>query len=114
MTESIARTGSMDAKLAVEDGVATVTLAGELEADSIQRFHELLSAATGVPLRRLVLDLSGLRRLSSAALRCLAVVQQRLGASVPVVVVGAGGDVAAAIRLSGLGDSLQVLGEEGR
>src|SRR5947209_16107802 len=92
---------SLDTRLTIEDGVATVVLAGEADSASAPALNRVLTAATRDPLRRLVLDVTELTYLSSAGLRCLVYAHQRLGRGVRIVLVGLRDEVAETIRLTG-------------
>lgn len=100
---------TLEATLAVADQVATITLAGELDAENVTRFDDLIQAAVSAGLRRLVLNLEGLRDISSAGLRCLAVAHQRLGHEAPILLVGVGPSMARRLRDAGLDRGLTIL-----
>ena len=92
---------SLDARMTIEAGVATLVLAGEADAESAPELHRLVTDATRSSLRQLTLDLTGLTYLSSTGLRCLVYAHQRLGRGVRIVLVGANDEVAETIRLTG-------------
>jgi anti-sigma B factor antagonist len=95
-----------DAKLQIEDGIATIRLSGELDATSAPRLGNLIVNATQHELSRLVLLTEDLSYLSSAGLRCLVFAHQRLPRGTEIVLVGAQPDVAETIRLTGFDRSI--------
>jgi anti-anti-sigma factor len=97
---------SFNARLLVEDRVASIWLTGELDAVSAPRFNELIVEAAGHPLDRLVLLAENLSYMSSAGLRCLVFAQQKLPNATEIVLVGAQADVAETIRLTGFNQSI--------
>lgn len=97
---------SFDAKLHIEDGVATIRLAGELDATSAPRFNDLVIDAARHQLSRLVLLAENLTYMSSAGLRCLVFAHQKLPRGTEIVLVAAQPDVAETIRLTGFDRSI--------
>jgi anti-anti-sigma factor len=70
---------SFQAKLDIEDWVATVRLSGELDSRSAPQLNDLITDAVGKKVRRMVLLVEELTYLSSAGLRCLVFAHQKLG-----------------------------------
>jgi anti-anti-sigma factor len=97
---------TFNAKLHVSDEVATIRLAGELDAASAPRFNSIIAEAAGQQVRQLVLLADELRYMSSAGLRCLVFAQQKMPPGVQIVLTGAQPDVAETIRLTGFDRSL--------
>src|ERR1700722_930496 len=97
---------SFDAKLQIEEGVATIRLSGELDAASAPKFNDLVIEAAKHDLNRLVLLAAGLSYMSSAGLRGLVVAHQKLPRETEIVLVGAQPDVAETIRLTGFDRSI--------
>lgn len=97
---------SFHPKSHVEDGVATIRISGELHARSAGQLDRLITEVAGQSLRRLVLLMDELTYLSSAGLRSLVFAHQRLGRDVEIVLVGTRSEVAEAIRLTGLDQSV--------
>lgn len=95
-----------EVKLRIEDKVATMTLAGELDATSAPRFNDAIIDAARNELTRLVLLAEDLSYMSSAGLRCLVFAQQKLPRGSEIVLVGAQPDVAETIRLTGFDRSI--------
>jgi anti-anti-sigma factor len=97
---------TFDAKMHVSDGVATIRLAGELDAESAHQFNSLIADAAREQIHQLVLLADDLRYMSSAGLRCLVFAQQKMPHGVQIVLTGAQPDVAEAIRLTGFDRTL--------
>ncbi len=97
---------SLDAKLRIEEGVATIRLSGELDATSAAKFNDLLIDAAANDLTQLVLLAADLSYMSSAGLRCLVFAHQKLPPKTEIVLVGAQPDVAETIRLTGFDRSI--------
>jgi anti-anti-sigma factor len=80
---------AFDISSSAADGVATITLGGELDAGSAPIFKkEVEKVAAGGP-RRVVLLTSGLSFMASAGLRVLIFAKQKLGTAVDIYVVAA-------------------------
>jgi anti-sigma B factor antagonist len=97
---------SFDAKLEIDDGVATVRLSGELDTASAPDFNELISHLAERDLSRLVLLATDLSYMSSAGLRSLVLAQQKLPDETEIVLVGAQPEVLETIRLTGFDQSV--------
>jgi anti-anti-sigma factor len=97
---------SFEAKLQIADKVATIRLAGELDATSAPRFNDVIIDAAKNGLTRLVLLAHNLSYMSSAGLRCLVFAHQKLPRGSEIVLVGAQPDVAETIRLTGFDRSI--------
>jgi anti-sigma B factor antagonist len=76
------------ADLQMQDGNATITLAGELDAAVAPLFREKVEAAAAEHPKRLVLLMSDLEYMSSAGLRVLIYAKQKMGVGVDIVLVG--------------------------
>ncbi len=97
---------TFNAKMQIVDGVATMHLAGELDARSAPRFNELVIEAAKHELSEVVLIAGELTYMSSAGLRCLVFAHQKMPRGVRIVLVGAQPDVAETIRLTGFDRSI--------
>ena len=97
---------SLHATARVGDGVATITLAGELDDGSVSRLTELIGTARAAQVGQLVLNMARLTRMSSSGLRCLVDAHQKLGRDVRIVLSGAQRQVADTIRMSGFHQSV--------
>jgi len=94
------------ANLQIIDGVATMHLAGELDARSAARFNELIIEAAEHELTEVVLIADKLTYMSSAGLRCLVFAHQKMPRAVRIVLIGAQPEVAETIRLTGFDRSI--------
>lgn len=97
---------SLEVTRSVRQGVATLTLSGDADSSAADRISESIDGLSGLPLHKLVLELSGLTYLSSAGLRCLVFAHQKLGRSVEIVIANASEEVAQTIRLTGFHTSV--------
>lgn len=79
---------TFDVSLATQGRTAVITMAGELDDDAnAARFREKVLQAVAGGIDRLVLETSGLARLSAAGLRGLIFCSEKLPNNVDVVVV---------------------------
>lgn len=92
--------------LRVEQHVASIQLAGELDSRSAPQMQDLISEAATHELNRLVLMMGELTYLSSAGLRCLVFAHQKMGSDVRIVLVGTRPNVAETIQLTGFDRSV--------
>jgi anti-anti-sigma factor len=91
----------------VDDGdTATITMTGDLDASTVQIFKDCVELIDPTTLRRLVLDMSGLKYISSAGLRQLVFARQKMDDAVRMVLVGANDYVTQTIRLVGFDHSV--------
>ena len=85
----------------ITDGVAKVTLAGELDASVAPQFKSEIEKIAASRPRRLVLFANDLSYVASAGLRVLIFAKQKLGGDVDIYVVGAQPAVAETLQLTG-------------
>jgi len=71
--------GDLVVRHAVEGGVATVVVAGEIDSHSAPRLEETLLSLVEGGANRLVLDLGGVGFIDSSGLRVLIATRKRLG-----------------------------------
>src|SRR6266498_5700353 len=93
-------------KMHVENGVATIRLAGEVDSRSAHRLNELIVAAVEATPERLVVLAEELTYLSSAGLRSLVFAHQKIGRDAEIVLIGVRPEVAETIRLTGFDRSI--------
>ncbi len=97
---------AFDAKLEVANGIAKITLSGELDASVAGDFRTKIEEAAAQKVSKLVLILDALEYMSSAGLRTLVFAKQKMGASVKIYVVGATEAVSEPIRQTGFHHSV--------
>jgi anti-anti-sigma factor len=68
-----------------DDGTATVTVRGEIDAATADTFYQQLAGVAGGSPRRLVIDLAGVGFLDSAGLRAFVRLRKALPGHCPVV-----------------------------
>ena len=93
----------------VTDGVAKITLAGELDAAAAPAFKAEVEKAIAEHPRRVALLLEQLEYVASAGLRVLIFAKQKLGADVDIFIVGAQPAVAETLKLTGFNYSVVML-----
>lgn len=93
----------------VANGIARITLTGELDATSAPQFKGAIEAVAAEKPRRLVLLLDGLDYMASAGLRVLIFAKQKLGSATDVFVVGAQASVVETLEMTGFQDSVVML-----
>lgn len=99
---------SFDATMQVAEGVAIISLSGELNSGSAPKFNKLITDATGQQISELVLHVEELTYMSSAGLRCLVFAQQRMPRGTKIVLIGAQPDVAKTVTLTGFDRSIDM------
>ena len=99
---------AFDAKLAMTDSVAKITLTGSLDASSASRFKEVIEEAAVQSPSKLVLLMNDLDFLASAGLRVLIFAKQKMGAGVDIYVVGSQGPVLGTLEMSGFHHSVYI------
>ncbi|MDP9313265.1 MAG: anti-sigma factor antagonist [Chloroflexota bacterium] len=80
---------AFEATLVTRDGVAKITLAGELDASTASVLRAEVEQAAASQPRRLVLLMQDLTYMASAGLRALIYAKQKMGPDVALYVVGA-------------------------
>jgi anti-anti-sigma factor len=100
---------SFSATTEVTNGIAKITLAGELDASSAPEFKAEVEKAAAQKPRRLVLMLSGLEYMASAGLRVLIFAKQKLGSSTDIFVVGAQPSIVETLEMTGFHHSVAML-----
>ncbi len=95
----------------MENGIAQITLSGELDASTGNRFQLEVEKAVQEKAKRLVLMMHDLEYMASAGLRVLIFAKQKMGPGVDVFVVGAREVVMDTIRKTGLHYSVMLLAE---
>jgi anti-anti-sigma factor len=91
------------------NGVAKLTLTGELDAASAADFRAGIEEAAATHPRALVLMLARLDFMASAGLRALVFAKQKMGASVDIYVVAAQDSITETLELTGFHNSVIAL-----
>ena len=92
--------------IAVQNGVAKLTLTGELDAASAADFRAKIEVAAAQRPRALVLLVEQLDYMASAGLRALVFAKQKMGADVDIYVVGAQESINETLELTGFQNSV--------
>ncbi len=97
---------ALECTYTMADGVAQVTLNGELDAASAGQFKAVIEEIATKKPTRLVLLMSGLSFMASAGLRVLVFAKQKMGTGVDIYVVGSQGPVLSTLQMSGFHHSV--------
>lgn len=100
---------AFDASLDMQNGIAKITLTGELDASVAPQFQDRIKEAADAHAQKLVLLLEGLNYMSSAGLRALVFAKQKMGAQVKIYLVGAQEQVVEPIKQTGFHYSVIML-----
>ncbi len=100
---------AFEATLEMVNGVARITLVGELDASVATLFREKIEAAAQQQARRLALMMEGLEYMSSAGLRVLVFAKQKMGTDVGIFVIGAQPQIVEPIKQTGFHYSVTML-----
>lgn len=100
---------AFDATLEMVNGIAKITLTGELDASVAPIFREKIESAAEQNAAKLVLMVEGLEYMSSAGLRTLVFAKQKMGQKVDIFIVGAQPQVVDPIKQTGFHHSVIML-----
>ena len=93
------------------NGVAIITLTGELDASVADQFRSEIQKAADQDAKRLVLMLKELEYMASAGLRVLIFAKQKMGSQVDVYVVEPTEAIRETITMTGFARSVIVMDE---
>jgi anti-anti-sigma factor len=91
------------------NGIAKITLTGELDASAAPEFKAAIEKVAAENPRRVVLLAGGLEYMASAGLRVLIFAKQKLGNQVEIFVVGAPRPVVETLEVAGFHYSVTLL-----
>jgi anti-anti-sigma factor len=95
--------------LEVTNGIARITLAGELDAAVAPQFRAQVEEAARAQARRLVIFMQDLSYMASAGLRALAFAKQKMGSDVDIYMIGAQESIQETLRMTGFHHSVVLL-----
>jgi anti-anti-sigma factor len=88
--------------LEIQSGAATISLAGNLTANSIQELRQEVDMAIHRGAKSIVFDVEDLTAVDEEGLRVFAFTKQKLGANFPITIAGATASVKDAFSSSGI------------
>ena len=92
-----------------QQGIAKVTLIGELDASSAPLFKAAIEKVALVGTKRLVLLVKELNYIASAGIRVLVFAKQKMGANVDIYVVAPQAQIMDTFEMTGLQHSLVIM-----
>lgn len=102
---------AFNATLETTNGIAKITLSGELDASTASLFKEQVEKAASHKVKRLVLMMQDLDYMASAGLRVLIFTKQKMGVDTDIYVVGAQEMVIDTLNKTGFDQGVIVLDE---
>jgi anti-anti-sigma factor len=97
---------ALDINLVIENDVAKITLAGELDGSNAGDFKVKIEEAAAAEVKKVILFMNDLEFMASAGLRVLVFSKQKMSAGVDVYVIGADEMILDTIKKTGLHHSL--------
>ena len=102
---------AFNATLETTEGIAKITVSGELDASSAPAFKTEVEKAAAEHPKRLVLMMQDLDYMASAGLRVLIFAKQKMGADVDIYIVGAQEMVLDTLQKTGYDQGVIVMDE---
>lgn len=103
---------TLKTNLEIKNGIAKITLAGELDANTAPKFKEQIETAFQEKIMRLVLIMPDLEYMASAGLRVLIFAKQKLGSTVDIYLIRPQAMVRETIEKTGFHHSVVICDEE--
>jgi len=97
--------------LEINNGIARITLSGELDAPATPQFRAQVEQAAESKIKRLVLIMNDLSYMSSAGLRELVFAGQKMGPLVDIYLIGVQEPVLETIKMTGVEQSVILMDE---
>ena len=92
----------------VKDGIATITVKGELDGSSAPAFQAKVAEAAAQHAKTLVLVMKDLEYMASAGIRVLVFAMQKMGSDVRIYVIAPQEQVVDTIKMTGLHHSVTI------
>ncbi|NEP06282.1 MAG: anti-sigma factor antagonist [Okeania sp. SIO2G4] len=102
---------AFEATLETTNGIAKITLSGELDGSTAPAFKEKVEEAAAGSPKRLVLMMNDLEYMASAGLRVLIFSKQKMGTGVDIYMVGVQEMVLDTIKKTGFDQSIYLVDE---
>ncbi len=99
---------AFNSTLDMSDGVAKITLDGELDATAAPAFRDTVEEAAAAQASRLVLFMQGLEYMASAGVRVLIFAKQKMGSNVDIYVIAPTEQVLSTLQKTGVDRSMIV------
>jgi anti-anti-sigma factor len=98
-----------EAQVAMENGVAKITLSGELDAQAAPVFRDEVEKAAQQQPKAVALLMEGLDYMASAGIRVLIFAKQKMGADIHIYAVQPQPQIVETLEMTGLTYSIEVL-----
>jgi anti-anti-sigma factor len=90
----------------IESGLATMTLAGRLDANTAQQFKEVIEQVAQQMPHTVALYVGELEYMASAGIRMLVFTKQKMGATTDIYMVGAIAQIVHTLEMTGVDKSV--------
>ncbi|HEY9850439.1 MAG TPA: anti-sigma factor antagonist [Leptolyngbyaceae cyanobacterium] len=100
---------ALNTTLETKEGIATITLAGDLDASTANIFKQEVEAAATSNPKRLVLMMQDLNYMASAGLRVLIFAKQKMGTDVDIYIISPQEGVLDTLEKTGYAQSVFVM-----